>query len=1365
MSEPIEKSKSTSRNTQFDGDSALESSSLGKSHPAVAFQFKAVEQQLPEEDGEKKIRTFDRERSLGASGTPPADGTSHNEFSSNTKANLGTPLQASLNSVPAVQYKTSLNQVKGLTAPVFQFKTEQPIQRAENEEAAAVQQGMLHSNGLPKDVLSNMERLMGADFSGVNVHQNSANATEVGALAYAQGNDVHFAPGQFDPNTKKGQELLAHELAHVVQQRQGRVKPTKQAKGVPVNDDEGLEAEADEMGRMAAQMKINPDVPPVQMSLFGDEQNRTTTQTGIEINNPTFDESRMRQELPQTTFVGAGDPRLAQAMTVLYSGAREGEALQSALNTIAEIRGLDPTTVNEQYNRAMEIREAGRQHANPNGLANDANDPSPDLDMERHPDFTGSLSQLRFGSTMGDVFGVDPVFGALISPTGGLVGPGNDSVSGDAQNPTVLHGTVHDAAGYLLNAHGVGPGYNYLEKSWELDTTNPLAGQTSGTAYWADRNPIAQAAATLGTFGANAVMEHPSILLGLINPMMAIPGLIGAGRDYESNFIRSAVEVGGGNWATRGVDGISNTLSSGWNGAKNLWSGAKGLASDAWDMASGAAGGIWDGATGIASDVWGGATGAASDVWGGMTGAASDVWGGMTGAASDVWGGMTGAASDVWGGMTGAASDVWGGVTGAASDVWGGVTGAASDVWGGVTGAAGDVWNGASGIASGVMGGLGGILGNSGIGQPLTAPGLGGMLGGLGGGLGGMLGGLGGILGNSGIGQPLTAPGLGGLLGGGGLGGMLGGLGGIVGGPGGLMGGIGGLVGNSGTGQPLTAPGVGGVLGGLGGILGGPGGIMGGIGGLVGNSGTGQPLTAPETTGGTGGILGGGTSGILGGLGTGLGNLLKHAGIGQPLTAPGVGDAWDQAGGTSGILGGLGTGLGNLLKHAGIGQPLTAPGFGDVASDVWGGITGAATGLYDGAAGVLGSIPEAKNVPVNPTNHPGWDLPFDPFRIGGIGVPNDRPTHIPAGVGSRPEGDGYSTPWLYSGFNPSADGSYPMGYSGGFGLGRLSAPGNTTTLGTFDVNLGGYADPDGGTRYGLGASAGVAKGQYDIPQIINSFFPGTIDKSNILNLDVGLGTASADASINPDTGFSLGAQANIAEAAITAGTTGTGDSDKTSRFGLSEGVGAALRGHWGDRDKDGLREYGFGFDAGPVSVDLKTEDPLRDIGLGLMPGFGPMLAQMLPGGNLTEGLANQFGLTTRNATLGDTWDLISGGASSAWEGAKGLASDTWSGAKGLASDTWSGAKGLASDTWSGAKGLASDAWSGATGMASDAWSGAKGMASDAWNGTTAAASDAWSGAKDVASSAWGGATSAASDAWSGTTSAASDAWEGLTSWF
>jgi hypothetical protein len=79
---------------------------------------------------------------------------------------------------------------------------------------------------------------------GVRVHYGSNAPAQLGAYAYAQGNQIHVAPGQ--------EKHLPHEAWHVVQQKQGRVRPTIQlASGTPVNDDDALENEADVMGARA----------------------------------------------------------------------------------------------------------------------------------------------------------------------------------------------------------------------------------------------------------------------------------------------------------------------------------------------------------------------------------------------------------------------------------------------------------------------------------------------------------------------------------------------------------------------------------------------------------------------------------------------------------------------------------------------------------------------------------------------------------------------------------------------------------------------------------------------------------------------------------------------------------------------------------------------------------------------------------------------------------------------------------------------------------------------------------------------------------------------------------------------------------
>lgn len=103
---------------------------------------------------------------------------------------------------------------------------------------------------LPDKVRSVMEATLGMDLSEVRAREGSE-ATALGALAYTQGNLITFAPGQYRPDSPAGQVLIGHELAHVVQQAEGRV-PAPQTRGAAVNTDQSLEREADDAAARAA---------------------------------------------------------------------------------------------------------------------------------------------------------------------------------------------------------------------------------------------------------------------------------------------------------------------------------------------------------------------------------------------------------------------------------------------------------------------------------------------------------------------------------------------------------------------------------------------------------------------------------------------------------------------------------------------------------------------------------------------------------------------------------------------------------------------------------------------------------------------------------------------------------------------------------------------------------------------------------------------------------------------------------------------------------------------------------------------------------------------------------------------------------
>jgi hypothetical protein len=118
-----------------------------------------------------------------------------------------------------------------------------------------------NNTGLPDNLKSGIENLSGYSMDNVKVHYNSDKPAQLQAHAYAQGNDIHIASGQ--------EKHLPHEAWHVVQQKQGRVKPTMQLKcNVNVNDDAGLEKEADVMGDRASQHKASVSTQETKKNQF-----------------------------------------------------------------------------------------------------------------------------------------------------------------------------------------------------------------------------------------------------------------------------------------------------------------------------------------------------------------------------------------------------------------------------------------------------------------------------------------------------------------------------------------------------------------------------------------------------------------------------------------------------------------------------------------------------------------------------------------------------------------------------------------------------------------------------------------------------------------------------------------------------------------------------------------------------------------------------------------------------------------------------------------------------------------------------------------------------------------------------------------
>ncbi|MFI9627590.1 DUF4157 domain-containing protein [Streptomyces sp. NPDC052042] len=163
------------------------------------------------------------------------------------------------------------------------------LQRQEEEERSPVHDVISSGSGRPLDAgtRADMERRMGADFSDVRVHTDSAaheSAKGVGAHAYTVGNNVVFQRDAYDPSSPQGRTTLAHELTHVIQQRNGPVEGTEAPGGIRVSDpSDRFEREA-----VANADRVLADPAPAPEAVSGPDTTAATEATaGVEAADAT----------------------------------------------------------------------------------------------------------------------------------------------------------------------------------------------------------------------------------------------------------------------------------------------------------------------------------------------------------------------------------------------------------------------------------------------------------------------------------------------------------------------------------------------------------------------------------------------------------------------------------------------------------------------------------------------------------------------------------------------------------------------------------------------------------------------------------------------------------------------------------------------------------------------------------------------------------------------------------------------------------------------------------------------------------------------------------------------------------------------
>lgn len=275
---------------------------------------------------------------------------------------------------PAIQ-KTEEEEVQAKASPSIMKMEEEEVQpkiqrratkeeiqtkpetHASNDKASPYVESTIKSTQgkgttMPESTRAEMENGIGADFSSVRVHTDSSAIRmnqEMGARAFTTGQDVYFNNGQYQPETKSGRELLAHELTHVVQQSPG-LQMKKSKTGISQTNKSQI-SRWTRSGTTATVSKRGDTLAGLAHSITGnwkdwgciwiDKMRRTDKSWNDDYYNwleigDTFDTSNLTATTGQTvTIVMRGRDLYLQAVQSLYGGTAAVGNLTTQLENIS----------------------------------------------------------------------------------------------------------------------------------------------------------------------------------------------------------------------------------------------------------------------------------------------------------------------------------------------------------------------------------------------------------------------------------------------------------------------------------------------------------------------------------------------------------------------------------------------------------------------------------------------------------------------------------------------------------------------------------------------------------------------------------------------------------------------------------------------------------------------------------------------------------------------------------------------------------------------------------------------------------------------------------------------------------------------
>jgi hypothetical protein len=234
-----------------------------------------------------------------------------------------------------------------------------PIADVTQRKAAAGVAGAAYRapnrTGMPDRLKAGVEALSGLSLDRVRVHYNSNQPAQLYAHAYAEGTDIHLAPGQ--------ERHLPHEAWHVVQQAQGRVRPTAQmASGVHINDDPHLEAEADR--RQTELGTLNPRPAGIDLVTAAEPASPGVVQRNVMVGTQEYKAYDRTGHTPRdlTRAVQAAKPATVHMRMSWQTDLREEAKDTTATYTYADFNEIFDTfaSVSSGDKRKAQVAEQDR---------------------------------------------------------------------------------------------------------------------------------------------------------------------------------------------------------------------------------------------------------------------------------------------------------------------------------------------------------------------------------------------------------------------------------------------------------------------------------------------------------------------------------------------------------------------------------------------------------------------------------------------------------------------------------------------------------------------------------------------------------------------------------------------------------------------------------------------------------------------------------------------------------------------------------------------------------------------------------------------------------------------------------------------